>query len=135
MWIDYTVIYMGDLRGTVRRLAADKAAWVCPVCGSTDASVPPWANSAMITGVADPAEIQKVSPSEDFCSCCEVFFGQDDLRVRFDSTRTLDEKWHWLRIKWLERVGWDDEAITQLANLDRSREEVLLWKQNAASNG
>lgn len=35
-------------------------------------------------------------------------------------------------VTWLERVNWNEEAIAQLANLGRSREEVLLWKQHVA---
>lgn len=134
MWIDYVVVYIEYLRGTIRGRADDKFAWVCPVCGSIEGPTPAWRNVAMITREADPNVIQQVSPLDETCTCCDVHYGVDDVSACVP-TRTLDENWHRLRLEWLERGGWNDESIAQLANLDRLREEVLLWKQNAANNG
>ena len=129
MWIDYVVIYVDYLRGTIRGVADDRFTWVCPVCGVLEGPTPPWRSIGMMTHEADPKVVQNVSPLDETCTCCNVHFGNDDVS-EYVPTRTFDETWHRLRLEWLERVGWNDEAIAQLANLDHSREEVLLWKQS-----
>ena len=32
--------------------------------------------------------------------------------------KTMDERWSELRIEWLNKVGWNPEALAQLKNLE-----------------
>lgn len=76
--------------------------WFCPVCG--DKKLPgvqlPYGTTGMHTG-----------GSHDICSCCETEYGLDDWSPGLSC---LDAEWARVRLDWLDRSGWNAEALAQL---------------------
>src|SRR5688500_5215973 len=82
---------------------------VCPVCGAIHRGglSYDWFQSIGPDGaLSEPFG----APSSNTCPSCGTKFGTDDA-VEFGSIKA---KWHELRMVWLDRVGWKDQAIQQL---------------------
>ena len=83
---------------------------VCPVCGVILAGGPAycWMTVCNGTPLSEPFGV----PSFNTCGCCDTEYGNDDYVAW--GTGSREAKWHELRLAWLDRVGWNDEAIQQL---------------------
>jgi hypothetical protein len=82
---------------------------ICPVCGATHGGglSYDWVQSIGPNGVlSEPFR----AVSFDTCPCCGTEFGNHD----YVGSGSIKAKWHDLRVLWLHRVGWKDEAIEQL---------------------
>jgi hypothetical protein len=79
---------------------------LCPVCGRE------WPETAEWDG---PFYLNSL----DVCDECETQWGWNDLKEIPPVPQNPPEKrWHKLRLKWLDRVGWSEPALRQLrANL------------------
>lgn len=85
--------------------------WACPICGEPWYSFPPyWPND----GVLGPLREQSSPELGEICPGCDVEFGVDEGVAPYAPIGLLKEQWSELRRQWLDRVGWNQDALDQL---------------------
>jgi len=111
----------GEL-GELREL--DDGTWACPICGEPWYQFPPyWPNDGEL------GPIHSVSSTEtgEVCPGCEVEFGVDEGVAPYAPIGFQKEQWSLRRIEWLDRVGWNKDALRQLCeNLGITEDQIRL---------
>lgn len=109
----------GEL-GELRQL--DDGSWACPICGEPWVRFPPYYPNDGELGPLHPVSSAELG---EVCPGCEVEFGVDEYVSTHAPIGALKEQWSKLRIQWLDRVGWNHDALNQLRdNLGITEDQI-----------
>jgi hypothetical protein len=105
--------------GVLRQL--DDGSFACPICG-TPWPYPPYTPNDGVLGPVHPVSAPAFG---DVCEGCEVEFGVDEGIASYAPVGYQRKQWAWFRTKWLDRVGWSDDAMRQVReNLGISEDQA-----------
>src|SRR4051812_14121147 len=82
---------------------------ICPVCGFHHRGEPAY---DLYQTVLPDGSLSESFGAASFQTCpsCNVEYGNDDQ----SDDRSVSSMWEQLRLAWLNRVGWNDQALGQL---------------------
>lgn len=74
--------------------------YFCPICGTDQNGYPAYQPDG--------------NPSNEICPGCGIQFGDDDVPKRGTSEITTADYFQKIRIKWLNKTGWQEADLEQL---------------------